>query len=266
MSSIGQRSFRRGFVWALPRRDMEVDRVKRPIAEVRPAIIELEKVTKVFATGAKTGVSAVSDLSLTIPARSATLIRGPSGSGKTTLLSVIGCMVRPTSGRIRVAGREVTRLSEDLLAGLRRQRFGFVFQNHHLIRGASALDNVMLPALPCPEVNGDLRDNAKRLLDRFRLQGRAQVRVERLSGGEQQRVAIARALINDPSVFIADEPTAHLDSRTAQTFLEAVQELAAEDKTIIVASHDPVLCESGFFSQVLELSDGRLVGGLSRCC
>ena len=264
MSSVGQRSFREGPVWTLPRRNMKVDRVERLVADVRPAIVELENVTKVFATGAKTGVSAVNDLSLSVPARSATLITGPSGSGKTTLLSVIGCMVRPTSGRIRVAGREVTRLPEDLLAVLRRQRFGFVFQNHHLIRGASALDNVMLPALPCPEVNGDLRDNAEDLLDRFHLKDRAQVRVERLSGGEQQRVAIARALINDPSVFIADEPTAHLDSRTAESFLEAIQELAAEGRTIIVASHDPVLCESDIFSQELELRDGRLVGRFNR--
>ncbi len=266
MSSIGQRSFRRGTAWALPLHDMEIKRVKRLAAEVRPNIVELENVTKVYATGAKTDVSAVTDLSLAIPAKSATLIKGPSGSGKTTLLSVIGCMVRPTSGRIRVAGQEVTRLPEDLLAGLRRRRFGFVFQNHHLIRGASALDNVMLPALPCPEVNGDLRQNAEDLLARFRLGDRTQVRVERLSGGEQQRVAIARALINDPSVFIADEPTAHLDSHTAQTFLEAVQELAAEGKTIIVTSHDPVLCESDFFSRVLELRDGRLGGRCHRWC
>ncbi len=88
--------------------------------------------------------------------------------------------------------------------------------------------------------------------------------MERLSGGEQQRVAIARALINDPSVFIADEPTAHLDSRTAESFLEAIQELAVEGKTIIVASHDPVLCESDIFSQELELRDGRLVGRFNR--
>ncbi len=167
MASIGQSSFRARRLGTLLRYPVDVgakvDTPPHPAAEVRPAIVELENVTKVFATGAKTGVSAVTDMSLTIPARNATLIRGPSGSGKTTLLSVIGCMVRPTSGRIRVEGREVTRLPEDLLAGLRRQRFGFVFQNHHLIRGASALDNVMLPALPCPEVNGDLRDNAEDL-------------------------------------------------------------------------------------------------------
>ena len=266
MSSIGMRSCWREPHYTAPCRDSMTDRNKHLAMAARPAIVELEDVTKVFATGGRTGVSAVTDICLSIPAGRPTLITGSSGSGKTTLLSVIGCMARPTSGRIRVEGREVTRMPEELLARLRREHFGFVFQTHNLIRGASALANVMLPALPRPEVNGDLRLNAMDLLARFRLGERAQVRVERLSGGEQQRVAIARALINDPLVFIADEPTAHLDSRTAQSFLDVFQELAAERKTIIVASHDPVLCESNFFAQVLELRDGRLSARGLRCC
>jgi putative ABC transport system ATP-binding protein len=259
-------SYRRGPDYVAPCRDSKKDRKRHLAIAAPPAIVELEGVTKVFAAGGRTGVAAITDICLSIPAGRPTLITGPSGSGKTTLLSVIACMARPTSGRIRVEGREVTRMPEELLARLRRERFGFAFQAHHLIRGASALANVMLPALPRPEVNGDLKLNAMNLLARFRLGERARVRVERLSGGEQQRVAIARALINDPLVFIADEPTAHLDSRTAQSFLDVIRELAAEGKTIIVASHDPVLCESDFFARVLELRDGRLSARDSRCC
>ena len=169
-------------------------------------------------------------------------------------------MVRPTAGRIRVAGREVSRLPEELLAGVRRRRFGFVFQSHHLIRGASALDNVMLPALPRAGVGHELPRRARELLARFGLADRARERVERLSGGEQQRVALARALINDPPVLLADEPTAHLDPETAVAVLELLSELRSEGKTLLAASHDPVLRESGYFDRRLELRGGRLYG------
>lgn len=224
-------------------------------------LIELENVGKVFPCRGRDGVAAVVGLSLTIADGSAVLLMGPSGSGKTTVLSLVGCMVRPTSGRIRVGGQDVTRLPEDALAQLRRRRIGFVFQRHHLIRGASALDNVMLPALPLPEVNGDLRDRSIALLARFGLEQRARDRVERLSGGEQQRVAIARALVNDPSIVIADEPTAHLDSVSAQRILDLMDALRGEGRTVLVASHDPVLCDSGRFTAIHRLRDGRINAG-----
>ncbi|MGD2116596.1 MAG: ABC transporter ATP-binding protein [Acidobacteriota bacterium] len=239
---------------------MRIDGVDTPAP--RPVLIELSEVAKVFSSDTVRERPAVSCPALTIPDRSATLVEGPSGSGKTTLLGLIGCLIRPTAGRIRIGGRDVTRLTEDRLSELRRRCFGFVFQSHHLIRGASALQNVMLPALPCPEVDGDLRPRATALLDRFALEDRATIPVERLSGGEQQRVAIARALINDPPVLLADEPTAHLDSGTARSFLGVVSDLLEGGKTVIVASHDPVLCDSGIFSRIVRIRDGRVL----RCC
>ena len=133
MSSEGMRSYRRWPDYGAPCRDSRVDRNRHLAIAARPAIVELEDVAKVFAAGGRTGVTAITDICLRIQAGRPTLITGPSGSGKTTLLSVIGCMARPTSGRIRVEGREVTRMPEDLLARLRRERFGFVFQTHHLI-------------------------------------------------------------------------------------------------------------------------------------
>lgn len=231
---------------------------REKVAGLLPAMLELEGVSKSFEEDVTPRAAVVSGINFKIPSRSACLLEGPSGSGKTTLLSLIGCMVRPTAGRIRVDGVEATRLSEDRLAELRRREFGFVFQGHNLIRGASALENVTVPGLPCREVNGDLAPRARALLARFGLAERAHVRVERLSGGEQQRVAIARALINDPRVVLADEPTAHLDPDTALSFLDLLADLRAEGKTVIVASHDPVLCRSGWFTQVLRLRRGRL--------
>ena len=226
-----------------------------------PALVELAGVTKVFESGrGRPGRTALAGVSLAVAAEEALLLEGPSGSGKTTLLSLVGCMVRPTAGRIRVAGREVTRLPEELLAGVRRRRFGFVFQSHHLIRGASVLDNVMLPALPRAGAGRELPRRARDLLARFGLADRAHERVERLSGGEQQRVALARALINDPPVVLADEPTAHLDAETAVTVLELLGELRRQGKTVLVASHDPLLRDSGCFDRRLELRGGRLHG------
>jgi putative ABC transport system ATP-binding protein len=220
-----------------------------------PAVV-LDRVTKVYpSAGAE--LAALRDASLTVAAGEAVLVRGPSGSGKTTLLGLAGCLVRPTAGRIRLGGTDVTRLSEEALAHVRRRRVGFVFQGNLLLRGASALDNVMLPALPAAEVDGDLRGRARELLARFGLEARAAERVERLSGGEQQRVAIARALVLDPPLVLADEPTAHLDAATGRRFLDLVAALRDEGRTVLVAGHDPALAASGCFGRVLTLSGGR---------
>jgi putative ABC transport system ATP-binding protein len=238
----------------------------RPVAarirvdpDPRPDLVEVERVSKVFASPGRAGVAAVDDVTIRIPEHSITLIKGPSGSGKTTLLAIIACMMRPTAGRVTVAGHDITRLSEDLLAEVRRRHFGFVFQNHHLIQRATALENVMVPGLPCPEFNGDLRLRARALLARLGLEAKAHRRVEGLSGGEQQRVAIARALVNDPEVLVADEPTAHLDSSSAYAFIHLAFDLLARGKSVIVASHDPAVCAIGSYHRVFELRNGRLV-------
>jgi putative ABC transport system ATP-binding protein len=223
-----------------------------------PTMIEIEGVSKVFGTRDRCGVTAVNDISIRIPERSITLVKGPSGSGKTTLLGIIGCMMRPTAGRVVVSGHDVTRLSEDLLAEMRREHFGFVFQNRHLIRRATAIENVMVPGLICRNHNGDLRHRARSLLTRLGLESKAHRRVEHLSGGEQQRVVLARALINDPQIVIADEPTAHLDSDSALSFTHLIFDLHSQGKSVIVASHDPGFCRPELFTHVVELRGGRL--------
>ena len=228
-----------------------------PVLVTGNVLIAADKVGKTFAPRRDIEVAAVTDVTLRLALGRSYLIRGASGSGKTTLLSLIGCMARPSEGRIRVAGREVTRLPEDDLAELRRRVFGFIFQKHHLIQRLSALKNVMLPGLPRTDLNGfDHRAGA--LLARFGLGDRLHTAVRRLSGGEQQRVAIARALVNQPLVVIADEPTAHLDSRMTLEFLCLIDELRGRGKLVIVASHDPVVCDAGCFDEVLELCDGRV--------
>jgi putative ABC transport system ATP-binding protein len=222
-------------------------------------MIELREVRKVFNGGRPNEFTAVDGVSLSLEAGEVIVLKGPSGSGKTTLLGIIGCMARPTSGRIELSGREITSLPERFLTGIRRQTFGFVFQRLNLITGITVLENVMLPAYPAGEKHAALRERALALLDLFDLSSKQSSKVEWLSGGEAQRVAIARAMINNPSVIIADEPTAHLDTKLSREFMESVARLKTADKTIIIASHDPIVYEAAVVDRTVEMRDGRVV-------
>ena len=221
-------------------------------------MIVLENIKKVFNQGRPNELVAVADAGLSIDASKVTVLKGPSGSGKTTLLSIIGCMTRPTAGRIYLGGREITSLPERFLTAVRSETFGFIFQQFHLIRGITALENVMIPAYPKGERYGLLKGRAMDLLAMFNLAGKSSSKSEWLSGGEAQRVAIARALINNPSVLIADEPTAHLDTKLSGEFMEIMAGLHREGRTIIIASHDPIVYESSLVDRSIEMRDGRI--------
>ena len=222
-------------------------------------MIELKAIRKTFNPGRANEFVALESIDLQLPAQRVTALCGPSGSGKTTLLAIIGCLARPTSGRVRIGERDISGLPERFLADLRRRTFGFIFQQFNLIKGLSAIENVMLPAYPLGGDWSALRDSAERLLDELRLAHRRAARVETLSGGEQQRVAIARALINDPPIIIADEPTANLDTALAMDFLAILEALPARGKTVIVSSHDPLVFASAIVDRVVNLRDGRIV-------
>jgi len=243
-------------------------------------MIELRDIRKVFNQGRPSEFVALREVSLSIDAHRLMVLKGPSGSGKTTLLSIIGCMARPTSGRIRLSGTiipeslrdqqteeavqdlqgiEVTSLPERFLTEIRRITFGFIFQQFNLIRGLTAIENIMVPAYPVGEKHSLLRQRAGDLLDFFSLSRKASSRVEWLSGGETQRVAIARALINDPSVIIADEPTAHLDTGLSYEFMNTMERLKDEGKTVLIASHDPIVYASDIVDRVVGMRDGTIV-------
>ncbi len=223
------------------------------------SLIELTAVTKVFHEGQHNAVFALRGIDLVIEPDSVTVLQGPSGSGKTTLLTLIGCLARPSSGRVRISGQTVSTLPEPHVADLRRRFFGVVFQQFQLINGLSVTENVMLPAYPSGRSHREIRNRAMTLLDRLGLFRLGEERVERLSGGEQQRVAIARALVNDPHVVIADEPTANLDSDLTRAFLEIAEDLRGGGKTLILSSHDPRIYESRLADRVIRLLDGRIV-------
>ncbi len=222
------------------------------------AMIELRNIRKVFNTGKPNEFVALDGVSLGIASQNITVLKGPSGSGKTTLLSILGCMARPTSGRVMLGERELTSLPERFLTEIRRRTFGFVFQQVHLIKGISTIENVVVPALPGGEKYASLKSRAMDLLNLLNVSGKAYEKVDCLSGGEAQRVAIARALINNPSIIIADEPTAHLDTKLSAEFMEIVESLKTEGKTIIIASHDPVVYDSSITDCVVALRDGKI--------
>jgi putative ABC transport system ATP-binding protein len=235
-------------------------------------MIELSSVTKTYNSGKHNQFTAVDDVNLAIQPGGLTILKGPSGSGKTTLLALIGCMARPSSGRIQLQGihtsffpesgsgaaLDITSLPERFLTEIRRTTFGFIFQQFNLVKGISALENIMLPAYPTGESPAAFRRRALELMELFSVARHAASPVDWLSGGELQRVAIARALINNPSIVIADEPTAHLDSKLSSEFMTIVGDLKAQGKTVLIASHDPLVFDSGLADTVVGMRDGRI--------
>jgi len=236
-------------------------------------MIEMLAVSKTFNSGKPNQFLALDRVNLVIRRGELTIIKGPSGSGKTTLLSLVGCMSRPSSGRIRLEGvrtsflpqgspaepLDISSLPERFLTEIRRRNFGFIFQQFNLVRGISVMENITLPALPSGENYADFRSRGGALLEQFGLSRHADSKVEWLSGGEMQRVAIARALINNPELIIADEPTAHLDSRLSREFMELVTGFRKEGRTVLIASHDPLVFSDPRADRIIEMRDGRIV-------
>jgi putative ABC transport system ATP-binding protein len=222
-------------------------------------MIELTHITKTFNAGKANEFTAIKDVDLKIQPEKITVFKGPSGSGKTTLLSIIGCMARPTSGRISINGQEISSLPEKFLTEIRRNTFGFVFQNYNLIKGVSVLENTMIPAYPIGKKHREVKAKSTELLKKLKIDSKADQKIELLSGGEQQRTAIARALMNEPSIIIADEPTAHLDTELSKEFLNIINELSNEGKTVLIASHDPLVFEAGIIDDVVEMRDGKIM-------
>lgn len=222
-------------------------------------LIQLHQVKKAFNQRRPNEFWAIRGVDLRIEPHQATVLKGPSGSGKTTLLSMIGCLSRPTSGRITLGERSLSGLPERFMTEIRRRTFGFIFQQFNLIKGMTVLENVMLPAYPLGRDHHQLKQAATDLLRQFGIESKAGSKVEWLSGGEAQRTAICRALINDPEILIADEPTANLDTKLSTEFMNIIAGLKASGKTILLTSHDPVVFESTVADRVVEMRDGIVV-------
>jgi putative ABC transport system ATP-binding protein len=219
------------------------------------AAIELQDVHKRY--GTVSPVDALRDVSLSIEDGELVSIVGPSGSGKTTLLHVMGALLRPSSGMVRIAGTATSSLSDPALSALRAHALGFVFQDYVLIAGASALENVADGLLYCGAARRERVRRAREALDRVGLAARMAHTPSQLSGGECQRVAIARALVGDPTLVLADEPTGNLDSHTGDAILELLVELNGDGVTIAVITHDRDV--AGAAPRTIELRDGTVI-------
>jgi putative ABC transport system ATP-binding protein len=219
-------------------------------------LLQVESLAKDFGSG-RTLIHAVRDVSFTTEQGEVTLIMGPSGSGKTTLLSMIGGILRPTSGRITIGGVDVTSLDRRELPRVRRELVGFVFQTFNLLESHSALENVEI-ALNIAGVKGKAaRARGRALLVEAGLEGRLHFGAQSLSAGERQRVALARALANEPKLLLADEPTANLDGEAGRDVMELLRTLTeTKGHAAVVVSHDPRLHEVA--DRVLRLADGQL--------
>ena len=218
-------------------------------------MICLEKVNKSYRMG-ENSLHVLKDVSLQVERGEFVSILGASGSGKSTLMNIIGCMDTLDTGRYTIDGIPVEQSEPDVLATIRNQKIGFIFQKYHLIPKYSVLQNVMMPLLIRGTDRQSAREKAEEILEMVGLEQRKTHKPNELSGGQQQRVAIARALITRPAVLLADEPTGALDSKTGQEILALFQELNRQGNTIIQITHDSQVAKAA--ARILTLHDGEL--------
>lgn len=218
-------------------------------------LIELQNMSKQYHLG-DIQVAALNNINLKINAGEYVAILGPSGSGKSTLMNILGCLDSPTAGHYLLKQQDVSHLRRNQLAHVRNHTIGFVFQNFNLLEYASALENVAVPLL-YRGINWRARDKqAATMLERVGLGDRFQHKPNELSGGQRQRVAIARALVTSPDLLLADEPTGNLDSQSGQEVIALFEELASENKTVIIVTHDEKLAQRT--RRILRICDGQL--------
>ncbi|MGH9124229.1 MAG: ABC transporter ATP-binding protein [Acidimicrobiales bacterium] len=218
-------------------------------------VIELEGVNKVYKSGSLE-VAALIDVDLTIDQGEFVAVVGPSGSGKSTLMHILGCLDVPTTGTYRLAGDDVSTLSENELADIRNERIGFVFQQFNLLPSMTALRNVELPLAYAGYNRAQRKELAVEALERVGLGDRVDHRPGELSGGQQQRVAVARALVTEPAMILADEPTGNLDSTATADVLRLFQELHQSGRTIVLITHEPAVAAAA--GRTVHFLDGRV--------
>ncbi len=219
-------------------------------------IIEVKDVKKVYNQGKPNELVVLKDIDMKVNREEMIGVFGPSGSGKSTLLHIIGCLDRPTSGKVYIEGKDVSGLTDDELALIRGQKIGFVFQQFNLIGSLTALENVEMPMRICNVEKRKAIKRAKKLLSSVGLGERINHLPSQLSGGEMQRVSLARALANEPDIILADEPTGNLDSKTGKEIINLMEELNKKGFTFVIITHDPLIAKCA--SRKLNIKDGKI--------
>jgi len=217
-------------------------------------MIRLVHVSKVY----EKSVVALDNVSLTLKEGELVVLKGVSGSGKSTILSLIAGLVKPTNGEVLVNDKKISKIPDHFVSSFRQENIGFIFQKYNLISNLSVSENILLPLVP---LNLSRAESAKRVdavLKLFSIEDKKDTLVKNLSGGQQQRTAIARANINTPKIILADEPTANLDENLSLEFIEILKKLKSQNRTIIVATHDPLFFELDFVDRIVQVSNGQI--------
>lgn len=217
-------------------------------------MIKITNVTKTYNPGRQDETTPLKNFHMEVSDGETVILSGPSGSGKSTVLHMIAGLIKPTEGLIEVQGKAVSKLPEHFAAKFRRENIGMIFQKFHLIGNMSTAENVALPLLPSALSHRRIKEKTDSLLSSMGIADRAGTHAEKLSGGEMQRAAIARALINDPKIILADEPTANLDKKLSDSFIDMIKELRRDGRTLVIATHDPALINSGIADRVIEMT------------
>jgi len=202
---------------------------------------------------------ALKSIDITFKKGEVIVLKGASGSGKSTLLSLIAGLNKPTTGEVIAHGKQISKMPDSFVSMFRRENIGFIFQKYNLMPTLSVYNNIIMPLIPSNPKEDELNKKVDKLLNMFSIYSKKTSLVKNLSGGEQQRVAISRALINNPTIVIADEPTANLDSKLSLEFIEIIRELKSKDRTIIIATHDPLFFELDFVDKIIEMKDGQIL-------
>lgn len=222
-------------------------------------MIQLKSIIKTYEINKNHSVKALENINLNFKEGELIILKGASGSGKSTILSLIAALSKPTSGEVVVDGKKISKLSDNFASIYRRDNIGFIFQKYNLIPNLSAEDNILLPLVPLNLSNSEVKDKLDYVMEKFHIKHKNGVSVKNLSGGEQQRVAIARSYVNDPKILLADEPTANLDKELSLKFIEIMRELKSLNKTIIIATHDPLFFGLDFVDREIEMANGIIV-------
>jgi len=222
-------------------------------------MIFLKNITKIYEINKTNSIKALENINLHIKEGELVVLKGVSGSGKSTILSLIAGLSKPTTGEVIVDNQRVSKLPDDFASNYRQNTIGFIFQKYNLIPTLSVLENIIVPLIPINPDKQKVKERVDKVLREFNILDKKDNIVRNLSGGEQQRVAIARALINNPKIIIADEPTANLDEKLSQDFINILKMLKEKNKTIIVATHDPLFFNLDIVDRIIEIKNGKII-------
>ncbi len=220
-------------------------------------MILFKEVKKIFLKN-KQKIVALDGVDLRIKEGEAVVIKGRSGSGKSTLLSLMAALSKPTSGEIIISGEHIAKFSDEFASKFRQKHIGFIFQKYNLLEQLSVYENIITPLIPLNPNKQELEKKVHDVLVELSLLDKKEIPIKVLSGGEQQRVAIARSIINEPTILLADEPTANLDETLSKEFIEMLRKLKKKNQTLVIATHDPLFFELDFIDRVIEMKKGKL--------